>query len=68
MFEVLFFCCLFTLLHIFVSRLSQERSYKVTSVVDQMAVHFVLEGSLLHQDSDEARRLRAKEGLPEGSY
>ncbi|XP_072239153.1 dynein, axonemal, intermediate chain 1, paralog 2, partial [Leuresthes tenuis] len=43
----------------------KERSYKATSVVDQMAVHFVLEGSLLHQDSDEARRLRAKEGLPE---
>uniref|UniRef100_A0A4W6CSA6 Dynein axonemal intermediate chain 1 n=1 Tax=Lates calcarifer TaxID=8187 RepID=A0A4W6CSA6_LATCA len=39
----------------------KERSYKPTSVVDQMAVHFVLEGSLLHQDSDEARRLRAKE-------
>ena len=47
---------------------SQERSYKPTSAVDQMAVHFVLEGSLLHEDSDEARRLRAKEGLPEGSY
>ncbi|XP_051270621.1 dynein, axonemal, intermediate chain 1, paralog 2 [Dicentrarchus labrax] len=43
----------------------KERSYKPTSVVDQMAVHFVLDGSLLHQDSDEARRLRAKEGLPE---
>eukprot|EP00064_Thunnus_orientalis_P001825 superscaffoldBa00000126_g1828 len=43
----------------------KERSYKPISVVDQMAVHFVLEGSLLHQDSDEARRLRAKEGLPE---
>ncbi|XP_030008798.1 dynein, axonemal, intermediate chain 1, paralog 2 [Sphaeramia orbicularis] len=41
----------------------KERSYKSTSVVDQMAVHFVLEGNLLHQDSDEARRLRAKEGL-----
>lgn len=46
----------------------QERSYKLTSAVDQMAVHFVLEGSLLHQDSDEARRLRAKDSLPEGSY
>ncbi|KAM9362211.1 dynein, axonemal, intermediate chain 1, paralog 2 [Symphorus nematophorus] len=43
----------------------KERSYKPTHVVDQMAVHFVLEGSLLHQDSDEARRLRAKEGLSE---
>ncbi|KAF3689599.1 Dynein intermediate chain 1, axonemal Axonemal dynein intermediate chain 1 [Channa argus] len=30
-----------------------------------MGVHFVLEGGLLHQDSDEARRLMAKDGLPE---
>uniref|UniRef100_A0A672YAV2 Dynein axonemal intermediate chain 1 n=1 Tax=Sphaeramia orbicularis TaxID=375764 RepID=A0A672YAV2_9TELE len=44
----------------------KERSYKSTSVVDQMAVHFVLEGNLLHQDSDEARRLRAKEGDDSG--
>uniref|UniRef100_A0A3B4VKL8 Dynein, axonemal, intermediate chain 1, paralog 1 n=1 Tax=Seriola dumerili TaxID=41447 RepID=A0A3B4VKL8_SERDU len=43
----------------------KERSYKPTLVVDQMAVHFVLEGSLVHQDSDEGRRLRAKEGVPE---
>ncbi|XP_053172150.1 dynein, axonemal, intermediate chain 1, paralog 2 [Scomber japonicus] len=43
----------------------KERSYKPISAVDQMALHFVLEGSLLHQDSDEARRLRAKEGLAE---
>ncbi|XP_037631943.1 dynein, axonemal, intermediate chain 1, paralog 2 [Sebastes umbrosus] len=43
----------------------KERSYKPTSVVDQMTVHFVLEGSLLYEDSDEARRLKAKEGLPE---
>uniref|UniRef100_A0A7N6C291 Dynein axonemal intermediate chain 1 n=1 Tax=Anabas testudineus TaxID=64144 RepID=A0A7N6C291_ANATE len=45
----------------------KERSYKLTSVVDQMAVHFMLEGSLLHQDSDEALRLRAKDSLSEGS-
>nr|XP_019941997.1 PREDICTED: dynein intermediate chain 1, axonemal [Paralichthys olivaceus] len=41
----------------------KEHSYKPV-VVDQMAVHFVLEGSLVHQDSDEARRLRARGGLP----
>ncbi|KAM7006180.1 dynein, axonemal, intermediate chain 1, paralog 2 [Tautogolabrus adspersus] len=40
----------------------KERSYKPTSVVDQMTVHFVMEGSLVYQDSNEARRL---EGLPE---
>ena len=45
---------------------SQERSYKPTAVVDQLAVHFVLEGSLVHQDSDEIYRLRTKEGLPDG--
>lgn len=44
----------------------QERSYKPISSVDQLAVHFVLEGNLLHQDSDEARRQSAKQGLPEG--
>lgn len=38
-------------------------------MVDQLAVHFVLDGGLLHQDSDEARRLRAKDSLPlKGSY
>ncbi|XP_062254077.1 dynein, axonemal, intermediate chain 1, paralog 2 [Platichthys flesus] len=41
----------------------KERSYRQV-VVDQMAVHFVLEGSLVHQDSDEARRMRARGGLP----
>uniref|UniRef100_A0A3Q4HJL4 Dynein axonemal intermediate chain 1 n=1 Tax=Neolamprologus brichardi TaxID=32507 RepID=A0A3Q4HJL4_NEOBR len=39
----------------------KERSYKPINVVDQMAVHFVLEGSLVHQDSEEARKLRVKE-------
>ncbi|KAM3877528.1 dynein, axonemal, intermediate chain 1, paralog 2 [Diretmus argenteus] len=43
----------------------KERSYKPISGVDQMAVHCVLEGNLLHQDSDEARRQMAKQGLPE---
>lgn len=54
--------------HILAYFVLQERSYKLTSVVDQMAVHFMLEGSLLHQDSDEALRLRAKDSLSEGSY
>ncbi|KAK9529339.1 hypothetical protein VZT92_013441 [Zoarces viviparus] len=42
----------------------KERAYKPTGVVDQMVVLFELEGSLVHQDSDEARRLRAKGDLP----
>ncbi|CAI5688439.1 unnamed protein product [Oreochromis niloticus] len=41
----------------------KERSYKPINIVDQMAVHFVLEGSLVHQDSEEARKLGVKEGL-----
>lgn len=44
----------------------QERSYKPISSVDQLAVHFVLEGNLLHKDSDEARRQRAKQVVSEG--
>ncbi|KAG7476535.1 hypothetical protein MATL_G00083940 [Megalops atlanticus] len=44
----------------------KERAYKPISSVDQLAVHFVLEGNLLHQDSDEARRQRARQGLAEG--
>uniref|UniRef100_A0A669CGR8 Dynein, axonemal, intermediate chain 1, paralog 1 n=1 Tax=Oreochromis niloticus TaxID=8128 RepID=A0A669CGR8_ORENI len=39
----------------------KERSYKPINIVDQMAVHFVLEGSLVHQDSEEARKLGVKE-------
>lgn len=33
-----------------------------------MAVLFEMEGNLVHIDSDEGRRLRAKECLSEGSY
>ncbi|XP_060892967.1 dynein intermediate chain 2, ciliary-like [Labrus mixtus] len=40
----------------------KERSYKPVLVMDQKAVHFEMEGNLVYQDSDEARRL---EGLPE---
>ncbi|XP_068450790.1 dynein, axonemal, intermediate chain 1, paralog 2 [Clinocottus analis] len=43
----------------------KERSFMTSTVVDHMAVHFVLEGSLLHHDSDEARRLRAQGHLPQ---
>nr|XP_040061050.1 dynein, axonemal, intermediate chain 1, paralog 2 isoform X1 [Gasterosteus aculeatus aculeatus] len=41
----------------------KERSFKVTSAVDQLAVLFEMEGNLVHIDSDEGRRLRAKEIL-----
>lgn len=34
--------------------------------MDQLAVHFALDGNMIHRDSDEARRQMAKLGLPEG--
>lgn len=43
----------------------KDRSYKPISSVDQLAVHFVLEGNLVHKDSDEARRQRARQGFAE---
>ncbi|XP_076005755.1 dynein, axonemal, intermediate chain 1, paralog 2 [Genypterus blacodes] len=43
----------------------KERCFKPINVVDQTAVHFVLDGSLVHQDSDEARRLSTKQDLHE---
>ena len=44
----------------------QERQYKQISSVDQLAIHFALDGNMLHKDSDEAKRQRTKLGLPEG--
>lgn len=55
-------------LEIFPSCFAQERSYKPISAVDQTAVHFVLEGSLIHLDSEEARKLRVTESLAHGIY
>ncbi|XP_056587163.1 dynein intermediate chain 2, ciliary-like isoform X2 [Triplophysa dalaica] len=43
----------------------KESCYKPISSVDQMAVHFVLEGNLVHKDSHEARRQVAKQGVTE---
>lgn len=41
----------------------KERTFKQTSSVEQIAIHFALDGNQLHKDSDEARRQRAKAGL-----
>lgn len=35
--------------------------------MDQLAVHFSLDGNLLHKESDEARRQLARAGLAEGN-
>ncbi|XP_033750680.1 dynein intermediate chain 2, ciliary-like isoform X6 [Pecten maximus] len=44
----------------------KERQYKQISSVDQLAIHFALDGNMLHKDSDEARRQMAKLGMPDG--
>ncbi|XP_029107800.1 dynein intermediate chain 1, axonemal-like [Scleropages formosus] len=43
----------------------KERSYKRIGGIDQLAIHFMLAGNLLHKDSDEARQQRARQGLPD---
>eukprot|EP00918_Siedleckia_nematoides_P049891 GHVU01109260.1.p1 GENE.GHVU01109260.1~~GHVU01109260.1.p1 ORF type:complete len:711 (+),score=130.97 GHVU01109260.1:17-2149(+) len=45
----------------------KERCYKQTSSVDQLAIHFVLDGNMLHKDTDEARRQMARMGLADAS-
>ncbi|KTG40556.1 hypothetical protein cypCar_00015724 [Cyprinus carpio] len=39
----------------------KEGCYKPIVFVDQMAIHFELEGNLVHKESDEGRRLMAKQ-------
>uniref|UniRef100_A0A8C9RWG1 Dynein axonemal intermediate chain 1 n=1 Tax=Scleropages formosus TaxID=113540 RepID=A0A8C9RWG1_SCLFO len=39
----------------------KERSYKRIGGIDQLAIHFMLAGNLLHEDSDEARQQRARQ-------
>ncbi|GFO14080.1 dynein intermediate chain 1, axonemal [Plakobranchus ocellatus] len=43
----------------------KERQYKQTSSVDQLAVHFALDGNLLHKDSEEAKKQFNRMGLAE---
>ncbi|XP_052796191.1 dynein intermediate chain 2, ciliary-like isoform X3 [Mya arenaria] len=43
----------------------KEKQYKQTSSVDQLAIHFALDGNMIHKDSDEAQRQQAKMGVPE---
>jgi dynein intermediate chain 1 len=44
----------------------QEKQYKQTSSVDQLAIHFALDGNMIHKESDEAKRQRARLGIPDG--
>lgn len=43
----------------------KEGCFKQTSHVDQLAIHFSLDGNMIHKDSDEARRQKAKYGAAE---
>ncbi|XP_052279386.1 dynein intermediate chain 2, ciliary-like isoform X1 [Dreissena polymorpha] len=43
----------------------KERQYKQTSSVDQLAIHFALDGNMIHKESDEAQRQRTKLGIPD---
>ncbi|XP_076443651.1 dynein intermediate chain 2, ciliary-like [Babylonia areolata] len=41
----------------------KDRQFKQTAYVDQLAVHFALDGNLLHKESDEALRQMKRMGL-----
>lgn len=43
----------------------KERTFKQTSSVEQIAIHFALDGNMLHKESDEARRQQARGGAGE---
>lgn len=43
----------------------KEKQYKQTSSVDQLAIHFALDGNMIHKDSDEAKRQRTRLGIPD---
>jgi dynein intermediate chain 1 len=34
----------------------KERAYKLTPHVEQLAIHFQMDGNLIHKDSEEAKR------------
>eukprot|EP00038_Savillea_parva_P008024 m.174145 g.174145 ORF g.174145 m.174145 type:complete len:742 (-) comp13793_c0_seq1:370-2595(-) len=41
----------------------KESEYKAIAQVEQLAMHFKLDGNMIHEDSDEARRQRARENV-----
>ncbi|XP_030833317.1 dynein intermediate chain 2, ciliary isoform X1 [Strongylocentrotus purpuratus] len=43
----------------------KDNSFKQTSHVDQLAIHFSLDGNMIHKDSDEARRQQQRHGASE---
>uniref|UniRef100_UPI00398EED48 dynein, axonemal, intermediate chain 1, paralog 2 isoform X2 n=1 Tax=Pristiophorus japonicus TaxID=55135 RepID=UPI00398EED48 len=45
----------------------KERAYKPVLLISQLAIHFALDGNLLHKDSDEAKRQKSRGDLSEES-
>ncbi|XP_072167175.1 dynein intermediate chain 2, ciliary isoform X2 [Diadema setosum] len=43
----------------------KDCTFKQTSHVDQLAIHFSLDGNMIHKDSDEARRQQQRHGASE---
>jgi dynein intermediate chain 1 len=41
----------------------KESEYKAIAQVEQLAMHFKMDGNMIHEDSDEARRQRARENV-----
>ncbi|XP_074651802.1 dynein intermediate chain 2, ciliary-like [Tubulanus polymorphus] len=45
----------------------KEKQYKQISQVDQLAIHFSLDGNMLHKESDEAKRQSMRSGQAEAA-
>lgn len=43
-------------LKVFQINLKQEKSYKLIPHVEQLAVHFQIDGNLIHKESEDAKR------------
>lgn len=57
-------CSALSVTHIILSL--QDKQFKQISSVDQLAIHFCLDGNLIHKESDEARRQLARHSGGEG--
>ncbi len=42
----------------------KEKCYKPIPHVEQLAIHFQIDGNLIHKESEEAKRQMAKKGDP----
>lgn len=44
----------------------KDKTFKQLSSVDQLAIHFSMDGNMLHKESDEAKRQLTKQGIAIG--